>query len=101
MTTDPTLLAAAMKAVDDLLDGYAIGDTPEAETLARTVLDTIPEAVVEEATLYALRLDHLSLDEARFGAPGGFTLTMHRGEWEERGRPTTVWITLQETLYAS
>jgi hypothetical protein len=99
-TAEHPLHEAVTAAIDALLDNYAPGDTPEAERLAQVALAAIPEAIVEHATLYALNLDHVDREEAVFAAAGGFHLTMHRGEWMERGRPARIWITVQDTLSA-
>jgi hypothetical protein len=101
MTHHPETLEAVEAALDAVIDRHALGDTPSAETLAKAALDAIPEAIVEHATLYTLSLDTVDREEARFAAAGGFRLTMHRGEWMERGRPARIWISVQEAMEPS
>ena len=93
--------AAAIRALNTRLharDGDGYKASPE--DLAQAVLSTIPDAIVEEATLYPLKLDTVDRESAHFAAAGGLRLEMHRGEWMDRGRPASIWITVQETLSA-
>ena len=57
-------------------------------------------SAIEDGYLYTLKLDTVDRESAHFAAAGGFRLTMHRGEWMERGRPAAIWITVQEALSA-
>lgn len=95
--TSVTIGAEAIRALNRRLherDGDDYRASPE--DLAQAVLSTIPQAILEAAPLYSLNLDHLDREDAHFAAAGGFSLKMHRGEWMERGRPSRIWITVQE-----
>lgn len=91
---DPETLHAATSAVDDVIDAHALGDTPSAESLARAALGVVPTAILEEAPLVVMTLNRLSTDEAEFAVAGGVRLVMHRGEWEERKRPTRLHVSI-------
>lgn len=93
MTIDPQALEAATIAVERALfeeHGSAAG----AEAIARAALESMPEAILEEAPLNALHLERLDNDYAHFGAPGGMSLVLHRGDWVERGRPSRIVVSV-------
>lgn len=98
MSTDDQTLQDAAAAVARALGSATVTQTHLAAATA--AFSVVPEAILEEATLYTLRLDTVDHDEAHFAAAGGFRLSMHRGEWMERGRPVNIWITVQEALSA-
>lgn len=95
--TDPQTLADAIAAINALTGRRNASRQPvTSEDLAAAALSVIPEAVLEDVPMYALSLDTVDRDEAHFAAPGGFRLSMHRGEWMERGRPVRIDIAVQE-----
>lgn len=106
VTLDPTNQsvldgAEAIRALNRRLaarDGDGYRASPE--DLAAAVLSTVPEAEVEEAHLYALSLDSVDRETAVFTAAGGMSMTLHRGDWQDRGRPSRIWVTIQTALYA-
>lgn len=67
-------------------DGEGWQASPEDQ--ARAALSVIPQAEMEEAPLYALMLNRLSVDEAEFTFAGGLRLVLNKGDWVERGRPS-------------
>lgn len=67
---------------------------PSPEDLARAALSVIPQAEMEEAPLYALTLNRLSVDEAEFTLAGGTKVVLHRGDWVERGRPSSLYVSI-------
>lgn len=97
MNLDPRTRDAAISAVERVLfeeHGSAAG----ADQVVRAVLDLIPDAIVEQPTLYVLTLEAVDRETATYTAAGGMTLILHRGDWMERGRPAKLWVTAQHFL---
>ncbi|UVK61365.1 hypothetical protein SEA_GINGERBUG_30 [Microbacterium phage Gingerbug] len=94
MTIDPEALQAATAAVNAVIDAHALGDTPDAERLARAALESMPEAILEDAPLVVTTLNRLSDDEAEFTFPGGLRLVLNKGDWVERGRPARLHLSI-------
>jgi len=95
---DPQTITDAAEAIRALnrrlheRDGDDYKASPE--DLAAAALSVIPDAILEEAPLNALHLERLDNDYAHFGAPGGMSLALHRGDWVERGRPSRIVISV-------
>ena len=102
MSADDQTIEDAAEAIRALNRRLAERDGPDykasPEDQARAVFSVLQDAVVEHATLYTLKLGTVDREEAHYAAAGGFRLSMHRGEWMERGRPASIWITIQEPL---
>lgn len=72
-----------------------------AADLARVAFDAIPQAEMDELPLHALRLVALDRDSAKFVGAGAIEVVMHAGDWAERARPSTIYVTVMDDHPAS
>lgn len=96
MSTDDQTLQDAADAVAVLMrqsEGRPI-DRGSAIEVAAAALSVIPQAHMEEAPLYALPLERLSHDEAEFAIAGGTRVILAKGDWVERGRPSSLYVSI-------
>ena len=88
---DEQTITDAAEAVRAL---YLVQRSPSMEDIARAALSVIPDAILEEAPLIVVTLNRLSDDEAEFTYPGGLRLTLNKGDWVERDRPTRLHVSI-------
>lgn len=102
MTLDPDTHELVTGAIHEHLTSLRLS-IPEAVAadLARVAFDAIPQAQMDELPLHALRLVALDRDSAKFVGAGAIEVVMHAGDWTERGRPSTVYVTVMDDHPAS